>query len=318
MARAIGANATLLMIKESVYGTSPGGNWNRMPFVSCELSAERPLIDVDVLGLGGNRDAAAPFQDVVTDTGNVVVPVDLRSFGHWLRLLFGAPTSSGTDPNYTHTFVSGVAALPSNSVQVGYPDVPSFAVHGGVRADTMEIDFSPSGAATATIGLVAQGETLFASSQGGTPATLPYTAFARRLGTIKRNGSALAQITGARLVYANSIEQVRTIRSDGKIEGADPGVARVTGEITARFADTTLLTQAADGTAAEIELAYTIDANKSLTLTIHQTYLAQPRRPITGPAGIEAVFAFRGGFDAAEGEAMEVVLKNDQGGSVYA
>jgi hypothetical protein len=53
MARAIGANARLLMMPEATYGTAPGGNWKWLPFLSCDL-------DADVIGLGRNRDAAAP------------------------------------------------------------------------------------------------------------------------------------------------------------------------------------------------------------------------------------------------------------------
>ena len=53
MARAIGANARLLMLKEASYGTAPGGNFKQMPFLSCDLGAEQPLLDADVIGLGG-------------------------------------------------------------------------------------------------------------------------------------------------------------------------------------------------------------------------------------------------------------------------
>ncbi|MGK7870910.1 hypothetical protein [Falsiroseomonas sp. E2-1-a20] len=65
------------------------------------------------------------------------MPVDLINIGHWLRLLLGAPTTTGTT-NYIHTFGSGAAWLPSNAMEIGYPDVPSFAVCTGVRADTLE------------------------------------------------------------------------------------------------------------------------------------------------------------------------------------
>ena len=52
MPRAIGANARLLMIPEASYGTAPSGNWRRMPFLSCNLGAEQPLLDA----LGVERD----------------------------------------------------------------------------------------------------------------------------------------------------------------------------------------------------------------------------------------------------------------------
>ncbi len=36
--------------------TAPGSNWRRMPFLSCDLGAEQPLLDADVIGVGSNRD----------------------------------------------------------------------------------------------------------------------------------------------------------------------------------------------------------------------------------------------------------------------
>uniref|UniRef100_UPI000562D9AA phage tail tube protein n=1 Tax=Rubritepida flocculans TaxID=182403 RepID=UPI000562D9AA len=244
MPRAIGANCRLLMIPEATYGTAPAGDWRRLPFLSCDLGAEQPLLDADVIGVGSSRDPAAPFLDTVTVQGQAVVPVDLVNIGHWLRLLLGPPTTTGTSPDFVHSFGSGAAALPSNSIEIGYPDVPNYDLCTGVRADTLEIDFSPTGPATATFGLMGQGSTRGGTSAGGTPTSAAYTAFHKAQGAISRNGSALAQVTGARLTYANGMEMVRTIRADRKVEGVDPGIARATGQITARFADTTLLTQA--------------------------------------------------------------------------
>ena len=56
--------------------------------------ASRGLIDDPVLGQG--RDPLAPLQDVITDEGDIVVPVDPRYLGFWLTGLFGDP---GTTDN---------------------------------------------------------------------------------------------------------------------------------------------------------------------------------------------------------------------------
>ncbi|WP_198369752.1 phage tail tube protein [Roseomonas rosulenta] len=318
MPRAIGANCRLLMIPEATYGTAPAGDWMRLPFLSCDLGAEQPLLDADVIGVGSSRDPAAPFLDTVTVQGQAVVPVDLVNIGHWLRLLLGPPTTTGTSPNLIHSFGSGAAALPSNSIEIGYPDVPNYDLCTGVRADTLEIDFSPTGPATATFGLMGQGSTRGASSSGGTPTSAAYTAFNKAQGAISRNGSALAQVTGARLTYANGMEMVRTIRADRKVEGVDPGIARATGQITARFADTTLLTQAQDNAPAEFAFSYTIDANRSLTFTLHDVYLALAKTPVEGPGGVEASFEFRAAFNATATRMMTAVLKNQQAAAGYA
>ena len=250
--------------------------------------------------------------------GQAVVPVDLNNIGHWLRLLLGPPTTTGTSPNFIHSFGSGAAALPSNSIEIGYPDVPNYDLCTGVRADTLEIDFSPTGPATATFGLMGQGSTRGTSSSGGTPTSAAYTAFNKAQGAISRNGSALAQVTGARLTYANGMEMVRTIRADRKVEGVDPGIARATGQITARFADTTLLTQAQNNAAAEFGFSYAIDANRSLTFTLHEVYLALAKTPVEGPAGVEASFEFRAAYNATATRMMTAVLKNQQAGTEYA
>jgi hypothetical protein len=134
----------------------------------------------------------------------------------------------------------------------------------------------------------------------------------------KMLAAALAQVTGARLSYANRMEMGRTIRADRMVEGVDPGIARATGQITARFADTTLLTQAQNGTPAEFAFAFTIDANRSLTFTLHEVYLALAKIPIEGPAGVEASFDFRAAFNATATRMMTAVLKNTQAGTEYA
>jgi hypothetical protein len=310
MPRAIGANSKLHMAVEAVYGTPPGGNWRLMPFVSCDLGAEQPFIDADVIGLALNRDVAPPFRDIVTVQGQAVVPVDLEFIGDWLRLLLGAPTTTGTSPDFVHSFVSGASPLPSNSIELAYPDVPNFDVISGVRADTWEIDFSPAGAATATFGLIGQGSTRSPSSSAGTPTTRAYTAFNKAQGSIRRNAAPLAQITGGQVTFSNGAEIVRTIRNDLKIEGVDPGLARATGQITSRFADTLLLDDAITNAAVALEFEYRINADRRLTVTLHQAYLSLAKTPIQGPQGIEATFDVRAAFDATATRMMTVVLRN--------
>ena len=98
----------------------------------------------------------------------------------------------------------------------------------------------------------------------------------------------------------------------------DPGIARCTGQITVRFENTTLLAQAQPGNSAEFALAFTIDANRSLTITLHEVYLALAKTPIEGPAGVEASFDFRAAFNATATRMMTAVLRNQQAGTEYA
>ena len=91
MPRARGVNAALAAVFESTYGTPPGTGFRRMPFASVNIGEEQGLIASELLGFG--REPLAPVYDVITNTGDLVVPVDTRNIGVWLRGLMGAPTT---------------------------------------------------------------------------------------------------------------------------------------------------------------------------------------------------------------------------------
>jgi len=65
-------------------------------------------------------------------------------------------------------------------------------------------------------------------------------------------------------------------------------------------------------------MAFTIDANRSLTITLHEVYLALGKTPIEGPAGVEASFDFRAAFNVTATRMMTAALRNQQAGAEYA
>jgi hypothetical protein len=136
MARAYGSSAHLLMKRETTYGQAATGNYVRMPFNSCNLGSEQGLIDDPVLGQG--RDPLAPLQDVITDEGDIVVPVDPRYLGLWLTGLFGDPdTTDNLDGSWDHEFASGGEDLPSYTILAGrLPGAPYLvSCRGGPRCE---------------------------------------------------------------------------------------------------------------------------------------------------------------------------------------
>lgn len=308
MARQQGARVVTAFAFESTYGTAPASGYTQLPFISTGLSASQPLLDDDILGLG--RDPVAPTRDALTADGDHVIPIDSDGIGFWLKLLFGQPVTTGTTPR-THTFQSGNWVLPSAAIEVQMPEVPTFPMYSGVMADRLSISMARSGLLQATVGLIAQGETLATATAAGTLAQVAtLQRFGHFNGAITRNGSMLANIETAEVNYLNNLDRVETIRADGRIDGLDPSKAMMNGNIVARFADTTLLQQAIDGSPCTLAFSWTIGANASLTITAHAVYLPRPRREVTGPGGVRTTFDWQAARATSPARMATAVLIN--------
>lgn len=310
MARAQGARAQMALAFETTYGTPPTSGFTRMPFASATLGAEQPLLNSELLGYG--RDPLAPIKDALTADGNIVVPIDAEAFGFWLKAAFGQPITTGAVAPYSHEFRSGGWALPSMSIETGMPEVPRFAMYSGCMLDTLSWQMQRSGLLTATASLVAQGEAIATTSAAGTLAEIDLQRFGHFNGAITRNGQPLGNIVSAEITYANTLDRIETIRSDGRIDGADPGMAALTGRIEVRFADQLLVTQAINGEPCEMTFAYVMPSGESLTLVAHAVYLPRPRIEISGPQGVQASFDWQAAKDPVTGRMCTVTLVNER------
>ena len=307
MARAQGARAQMALAFETTYGTPPVGGFTKMPFASTTLGAEQPLLNSELLGYG--RDPLAPIKDAVTADGDVVVPLDAEAFGFWLKAAFGDPVTTGTGP-WTHEFRSGSWSLPSMSIETGMPEVPRYAMYSGCMLDQLTWQVQRAGLLTATAKLVAQGETVSAAPASGALAALDLKRFGHFNGAVSRNGAALGNIVSAEITYANTLDRIETIRSDGRIDGADPSIAALTGKIEVRFADQVLVDQALSGDPCELAFAYALPAGESFSFTAHAVYLPRPRIEISGPQGVQASFDWQAARDPMLGRMCTAVLVN--------
>lgn len=306
MARVRGANLLHDVQFETTYGTKPIGNWLRRRIVSTALGAEQGLIEDDTLG--GGRETADPSRDVVNNTGDHVVPVDVRGFGVWLKLAFGGPTTTGNvDDGYTHVFNSG-GVLPSASIQIGHPEIPRYFVHTGVKLNTLRVALARSGMLNATLGLVAQSEADFATSQSGTPGEIVMERFAQAIGEVKKDGVTLANVVAAEFSFSNNLDVVETIRPDGLIDGADEAMATSSGNITLRFADMTMLTAATSGEPVALSFGWAF-GEYSLLFALPRVFLPRAKRPVTGPGGVQVRIDWQG--SGADGHVVTATLIND-------
>lgn len=307
MARAYGSRVQMNVAFESAYGTAPASGYRTMPFANHGLGAQQPLLENELLGFG--RDPVDPIKDAVSADGRIAVPIDVENLGVWLKGAFGAPTTTGTTPK-VHTFASGGFTLPSLAIEFGYPEVPHFAMNTGCMVDRLRWQMERSGQLRMDVDLVAQGEAIAGATGAGTPTTYALSRFGHFNGSITRDGAAFGNIESAEFVYSNNLDRVETIRSDGKIEGADPTIASLTGKIVARFADTTLLTQAINGAACELATLYSLGANAQFAFTAHRVLLPRPKIAAEGPKGIRAEFEWQAAKAASPARMCTAVLTN--------
>lgn len=309
--RARGSNAKVIGCFETTPGAVPANNggWFTVPLVSHSLGEERPLIESDLLGQG--REMQDPTPDVATNDGDMVVPVDVRNFGRWLKLFFGAPVTTGdAEDGYQHVFTSGAAALPSMSIEIGSPEVPAFSVNRGARGNQLRIAMSRSGLLNATCSLICIGETSPAGATVGPegPTALEVTRFPQATGFVNKGGTPLGSVVSADLTYSNNFEKVETIQADGRIEDSDPGMAQFSGSVTVRFANTDLLDVATNGDPLDLSFGW-VRGDHGLVFATTRIFLPLAKRPITGPNGIQAQFNFQA--SGAGGHAVTATLTND-------
>lgn len=308
-----GKAVSLYQLTESTEGTKITGNYRKLPVKSFSLAPTENLQqDVVLSSPATTRDAMDPYRDFIELAGDAVVPLDVTNIGHWLRMLFGAPTTSGTT-NLTHVFKSGSNALPSASFEKVYGDI-SGAHEGytGVRANTWTMPIQPNGVAECTFGLMGLSYTANLTSSPGTPVVATFERFNRFQGSVQRNGSALPAFMTGNINFSNNMEAVKAVRSDRRIEGFDwaETSAQFEGSVRLTSANASILTDAIAGTPCALNYQLLIDANKSLLIELPRVILTPIGPRLEGPMGVDLPVRGIASFDATAVCTVRVTLKN--------
>ncbi len=218
-----------------------------------------------------------------------------------------------TGGGWQHEWLSGAESLPSYSIEIGHPQLltPVFFRHVGTVIESLALEMGKEGPANATLQLVAQGEEQASSTIDASPQPFALRRFSQGRGFIRRGGAPLAGVTGGSLTFSNTLERVRTLRDDARIEAAEPTVATCTGALSLRFDGATLVAEAANGDPVALEYGFSMPEGWSLSFELARVFLPKPKYVLSGPGGVEASFDWRAAFDEASGMLLRVKLMND-------
>ena len=309
MAQARGYMGQLMLDFETAFGVNPTTAAGKiMPFNSLELVGSQNLIDPATIT--GTRNPVEPGKGNLSVSGSMTIPMGLKDIGWWLKGMFGAPTTTGTT-NYTHKYKVG-NTQPSLVVQKGFTDLGKYMVYNGVKIGTFKLGFGGDAELTASMDLVGATETINSTTYDAAATSVQLQRLNNFQASIKEGGVSVANILSGEIDLDFGLDSTQyVIGKNGTLGDIPEGIIKVSGNIKALFTDTTLLEKGINNTESSLEVAFTIDANNSLTLSIPELIYERKTPPISGPSGVVVELNWKGYYtDGADASAMVVTLKN--------
>lgn len=281
---AVGAKTTVIMDIEASYGTPPtvhGGV--KLPINNFSLKPSRAKNSAATLT--GQYDPTAPFDGNLEVSGSVTVPVDARAFGHWLKAMFGAPTTTGDAAPYTHVWKSG-ADMPSLMLQATYG--PVFGQFTGCKVASMSLQAGGDGELTASVNLNARDTDYVDTSYNDAPTAVVLKRFGNFQGSLLSSGQPLGVVTDFSLDINFGLDTaIRAIGDQGRVYDLVQGIMAVTGSITVFFTDKTLLVKSKNSEEFSLDLGFAIDEANKLNFSLPEVQLSFDGPTVDGPTGIK-------------------------------
>ena len=309
-----GAKTKILMDVETSYGVAPSVPAGvLLPVNSFSLKPSRAKNTPATLT--GRYDPAEPFDGNLEVSGGVVVPVDARAFGHWIKAMFGAAATTGsgeasdTAP-FTHVWKSN-ADMPSLLMQATYGNV--FGKFSGCRVSSLSLSAGGDGELTATVNMNGRDTDYVDANYNANAEAVALKRFSNFQGALTSGGQPLGVVTDCSLEINFGLDSsVRAMGDQGRVYDLLQGTMTVTGSLTVFFTDKTLITKAKAGEELSLELAFTIDAANSLTFKLPEVQLGYDGLTVDGPTGIKMQHSFTAYYnDNADDASVVVTLVND-------
>lgn len=321
---AIGANSYIVIGRETTFGTIAGAaTGKKIAFVKESIKGAKKLIQSQLLGGDPNpRDPVLGRQDA---SGNLTIYAGVTSAPQFFEWALGSRATTGASAPYTHKHKVSAGTLPSFSVETYIPTATAkFKQLLGGTINTMSMSMGDEGFLELNFGLAGTGVNALASSANFTSPTdwtteNVYDMLKATSALVKVNGSANAQILSFDLQLNHNVDTNHFVIGGGGIrKSLTRRRATVTGNIKIAFEDTTIYDLAAAGTYTSVDITLTYASGFTLQVWLPRVLLEKTEPVVDQDGMMTCTFSIVGSKDSTEATALEIVVVNDQAGTVYA
>ncbi len=248
-------------------------------------------------GMQNLSDPTEPAPGLPELSLTIEAPLCVTQLQFWLRAFFGAPATTGSAPNHSHLFKTGVAVLPYISIQHKL-QANDFRKYVGLVGESMEISLNPEadGFGRITMTFIGIEEQRAVATAAGTVTAAPtLDRPAEALSNIIFNGVSGGSSIGGKLSFKRKIKRVRSADGTGKPRAVQyDGKSEVTGSLKCRYESQTMLADAWAQTERAITLELLKSATRGVRFAIAHALLDEVPVSIDGPDGVEFDLPFTG------------------------
>jgi hypothetical protein len=287
-----GSKGRIVLDFETTYGSDPvSADGLVMPLNSETLrGGQAPKRSGRITG---TRNPNKPYYGNLDVAGSIVVPVDSAAFPYWLKLMFGAPATTGSG-TYTHVF-SVEDTMGSGLIEKRFSDGDSlvrYAKYNGIKTSSLSLSIGGDDELLATIGLLGKSESLGSSAYDGDPTVLDEAPWEQSDAALTEGGSTLSVATQVDLNVDFGLAGDNFVIDGTKQRYNIPAdQMSVTGSVTTLFESDALLTKALNNTETSLVATLT-NGSDVLTITINELHLERNMPGIEGPQGILITLPF--------------------------
>jgi len=220
---------------------------------------------------------------------------------------------------YTHVITPGPSLPAGLTFEMDYGELLTnrYAAYKGCRINSLDIDIPTEGPVMMTANLQGREVVPDDTSLDDTPADYGHAPFSAFNGTIQEGGSTIATVTTAKLTINNDLDTASyTIAGDGKRAELPEGLCKISGTITALFADETLMNKSLNGTESSLKFILQrgtgagTAGNEYVSFYMPTLVYEPVTPPVRGPKGVLITLNFHAYYASAGSEAIRVTVKN--------